>query len=276
MAEPHETRSRAKAWAAEIDAARRRAGLLLPDWLSGAPPGSDACCRNGRWRKRRPAGWCPGCRSLSVSASSLISAPSANRPGGRHSPRRLPAWLSHSLRAGARSVLPLALGFAAIAAGFATATLRTARIAHPVLAFPLTASVNGFVEMREERARSDRIVVRVQAIEARRLDTAAAARTRRGAQRHRACGRQFRLLQGASGAAARALAARRLRLRARYVFPKHRRLRLCAGQDHACRRRRTRAAGGCATRRRSTPCARASTSASTRCCRATAARSPRR
>jgi len=34
MAGNGESRSRAKAWAAEIDAARRRAGLRLPDWLS--------------------------------------------------------------------------------------------------------------------------------------------------------------------------------------------------------------------------------------------------
>jgi competence protein ComEC len=38
-----------------------------------------------------------------------------------------------------------------------------------VLAFPATASVTGFVEVREERARSDRVVVRVQQIEARGL-----------------------------------------------------------------------------------------------------------
>ena len=38
-----------------------------------------------------------------------------------------------------------------------------------MLAFPATASVTGFVEVREERARSDRVVVRVQQIEARRL-----------------------------------------------------------------------------------------------------------
>jgi hypothetical protein len=36
IAEPGQPRSRAEAWAAELDAARRRAWLVLPDWL-GAP-----------------------------------------------------------------------------------------------------------------------------------------------------------------------------------------------------------------------------------------------
>jgi hypothetical protein len=33
--EENRTRARARAWAAEIDAARRRAGLVLPEALSG-------------------------------------------------------------------------------------------------------------------------------------------------------------------------------------------------------------------------------------------------
>ncbi len=61
---------------------------------------------------------------------------------------------------------PLVLGLTAIAAGFATATLQTVRIAHPILRSPVTSAiVSGFVEVREERERSDRIVVRVQAVE---------------------------------------------------------------------------------------------------------------
>jgi competence protein ComEC len=68
---------------------------------------------------------------------------------------------------------PLALGFAGIAAGFATATLRTAYVVHPVLQFPVsTVTLSGFVEIREERERSDRITVRVHTIEGRRLNEA--------------------------------------------------------------------------------------------------------
>jgi competence protein ComEC len=57
---------------------------------------------------------------------------------------------------------PVAIGVAAIVTGFAIATLQTARIAHPVLQTTVSsATLSGFVEIREERERSDRIVVRV-------------------------------------------------------------------------------------------------------------------
>jgi competence protein ComEC len=64
---------------------------------------------------------------------------------------------------------PLALGFAAIA----TAALRTAYVVHPVLQYPVsTVTLSGFVEIREERERSDRITVRVHTIDGRRLNEA--------------------------------------------------------------------------------------------------------
>jgi competence protein ComEC len=65
---------------------------------------------------------------------------------------------------------PLTLAFAAMAAGFAAATLHSARIAHPILqATVWSASVKGFVEVREARARSDRIVIRVAEIDGARM-----------------------------------------------------------------------------------------------------------
>ena len=65
---------------------------------------------------------------------------------------------------------PVALGLAAFAAGFAIATLHTVRIAHPILrASTWSAEVSGFVEIREERARSDRIVVKVHRFDAPRI-----------------------------------------------------------------------------------------------------------
>ncbi len=68
---------------------------------------------------------------------------------------------------------PLALGLVAAAAGFATATLKTAFIAHPVLHHVASnVAIAGFVEVREERERSDRIVVRALKIEGGRLDEA--------------------------------------------------------------------------------------------------------
>jgi competence protein ComEC len=66
---------------------------------------------------------------------------------------------------------PLVLGCSAIAAGFATATLRTLALDHPVLrAAAYNVTLSGFVESREERAKTDRIVVRVHAIDAPRAD----------------------------------------------------------------------------------------------------------
>ena len=65
----------------------------------------------------------------------------------------------------------VAVMIAALAAGFATATWRTARIAHTVLAKPLySVSLSGFVETRDIRERTDRFVLRVTAMEAARSD----------------------------------------------------------------------------------------------------------
>jgi competence protein ComEC len=66
---------------------------------------------------------------------------------------------------------PITLGLAAIAAGFATATLKTVQVAHPILMRPAgNLQIAGFVELREERERSDRIVVRVLSLEGARLE----------------------------------------------------------------------------------------------------------
>lgn len=95
---------------------------------------------------------------------------------------REPAWWAACAVAGLGLVLtvvlrnrpvafPVALGLAMVALGFAVATLRTLWIAHPVLLFPVgNAELSGFVELREQRERSDRIVIRVHAMEARRLE----------------------------------------------------------------------------------------------------------
>lgn len=64
-----------------------------------------------------------------------------------------------------------AIMIAAVAAGFAAATWKTARIAHIVLTKPLySVSLSGFVETRDIRERTDRFVLRVTAMEAQRSD----------------------------------------------------------------------------------------------------------
>ena len=66
---------------------------------------------------------------------------------------------------------PLALALAAVTAGFAVATLKTVQIAHPILARPAgNVAIAGFVEVREERERTDRIVVRALSFEGTRLE----------------------------------------------------------------------------------------------------------
>jgi competence protein ComEC len=71
------------------------------------------------------------------------------------------AFLARGLRAFAAVAL-----VAAAAAGFATASLKTARIEHGVLARPMfSVMLAGFVEVREERERSDRFVLRVDRFE---------------------------------------------------------------------------------------------------------------
>jgi competence protein ComEC len=70
----------------------------------------------------------------------------------------------------AHAGFPVAVGCAAIAAGLATATLKSRLIDHTILTTAAySVSATGFVEAREERERSDRIVLRVAALEGARL-----------------------------------------------------------------------------------------------------------
>jgi competence protein ComEC len=67
---------------------------------------------------------------------------------------------------------PYAVMAASVAAGFATATFKTAHIAHEVLARPAySVSLSGFVEARDIRERTDRFVLRVTQMDGPRLPT---------------------------------------------------------------------------------------------------------
>jgi competence protein ComEC len=143
MAPDDNTRTRpktwqAKPWAVDIDAARRRAGVLLP---AGIADSAD-------WLRRMVSQWA----LAEVAPGRLVPwLPVAFGVGitGYFTADREPvAWAALSLAifgiaiavlARKRPIgFPVALGLATIAAGFATATLKTARIAHPVL--PVTTS----------------------------------------------------------------------------------------------------------------------------------------
>jgi competence protein ComEC len=66
---------------------------------------------------------------------------------------------------------PIALGMAMVTAGFASATIKRGIIAHPVLTAPAwNVDVAGFIEMREERERSDRVTLRIERMSGPRVD----------------------------------------------------------------------------------------------------------
>jgi hypothetical protein len=105
--------------------------------------------------------------------------------GARRATRRQAArmggagWVAAALAAGViaiavlmrtRASFPVALGCAAVAAGFATGAIKARVVDHAILrATAYCVAVSGFVESREERERSDRIVVRVTGMEGARL-----------------------------------------------------------------------------------------------------------
>jgi competence protein ComEC len=167
MAQNEQSRTRAKAW--DIDAARRRAGFAMPDGLASA---ADRFRRLvSQWAVAEVAPgrllpWLPVAFGFGI-----VLYFTADRE---------PAWWAAASAALAASVVailarrsavgfPLALGFAAIAAGFTVATLQAVRVAHPVLQYPVASvSLSGFIEVREARERSDRVVIRVQHLEGHR------------------------------------------------------------------------------------------------------------
>ncbi|HET7257792.1 MAG TPA: ComEC/Rec2 family competence protein [Xanthobacteraceae bacterium] len=166
MVEQDRARGRAEAWRPRIApwaAAGRRPALAWPDGLAGLARGAAERVRAwaaievgpGRlvpWLAiafgcgiaiyfaidREPAPWAAGLLLAAAVAATVLA---------RHRPL----------------AFPLALGAAALAAGLATATVKRAIIAHPVLVAPIwNVEIAGFVESREERERADRIVVRVE------------------------------------------------------------------------------------------------------------------
>jgi competence protein ComEC len=94
----------------------------------------------------------------------------------QHEPIALPAaalalaLVVAAVLARARPVaFPLLIAAAAACAGFATITIKSALIAHPVLHHPASnVAIAGWVEVREERERTDRIVVKVERLESSR------------------------------------------------------------------------------------------------------------
>jgi len=159
--------ARAKTWVPGIDGVGRPAGIFLPGGVADAT----GSLRNliSQWiaaevAPGRLVHWLPVVFGAGISIYFAAA--------------REPVWWAAFVAVAASVVVtvlahrrpigfPFALAIAAIASGFAVATLQTMRIAHPILpSAVLTSLVTGFVEVREERERSDRIVVRVQSLDA--------------------------------------------------------------------------------------------------------------
>jgi len=171
MAGPGQSQSRAKAWAAEIGASRRRAEALLPGGVSEALRQLRSSLE--RWAVAEVAPgrlvpWLP----VAFGAGIVLYFTADHEPA---SWAALPAALisiAIAILARRRAVaFPLTLGFAMLACGFATATIKSVYVAHPILRYAASSvALTGFVETNEERERSDRIVLNVNTIEGRRLE----------------------------------------------------------------------------------------------------------
>ncbi|MFY9685617.1 MAG: ComEC/Rec2 family competence protein [Pseudolabrys sp.] len=158
---------RAKVWVPAFDGVRQPTGLSLPGGVAGA---------TGRLRgllsqwllaelvPGRLTPWVPV--AFGAGIASYFAAD-----------REPDAWAVLSLATAAAAIafiarrrpfgFPLAVALASMLAGLAVATLQAARISHPVLKLPIaSAALSGFVLTREERERSDRIVILVERFDA--------------------------------------------------------------------------------------------------------------
>ena len=212
----------------------RKVSRILRAVLRGAPG-------NGSTVEVGPGGWFLGWRSRSAAASSPISPSTGSRRRGRRpgcSPRLIVAAillrtgrLRFPLRSGLRPSLP------------ALRPRRSSARSSPIRCCRRrcgTSTSRASSRRAKSASAPTASSVRVERIAGPRLERAARARAGFGAQGHGAGGRQLRRVQGAAVAAARTVAAGRLRLCARHVFPADRRLRFRA-RSHPHRRGAARA-----------------------------------
>lgn len=157
----------ARTWAPTFDGARRPAGVSLPDGVAGA---ADRLRRLlSQWllaelAPGRLSPWVPVAFGIGVASYFAVD-------------REPSVWAGLPLATAAAVVavltrrrpfgFPIAVALAGALAGLAIATLQATRISHPILKAPIaSAALSGFVEIREERERSDRIVIRIERFDA--------------------------------------------------------------------------------------------------------------
>jgi competence protein ComEC len=163
----HEGRARAKAWAPGLDASGRPTGLLIPDGIAGITGRLGETLSAWAAAETAPGRllpWVPVAFGLGIVGYFAADG----EPAWWASLTLTVVMIQVACLARRRAIaFPVAVALAAMAPGFAVATLQTLRLGHPILQHPVSSAlVAGFVEVREERERSDRIMVGVQRFEA--------------------------------------------------------------------------------------------------------------
>jgi competence protein ComEC len=164
-------RARARALATELGVARRRAGAAFPEAAAHAAQFGETikCLLALEVAPGRLVPWLPVGFGIGI----VLYFTADREPALWAASVGAAAGIVCAVASRERSIaLMIALTFASITSGFAIATLKTAWIDHPILHYPATADVKGFVEIREEREKTDRIVVRVAHVNGYRLTDA--------------------------------------------------------------------------------------------------------
>ena len=169
MADTERQRSRARAWAAGVDVSRRPPGLVWPEGLAGRAASLGRLISEWALAEVAPGRLMPWL-AVAYGFGIVVYFTADREPAWWAAIGFASAGVAIAVGARRRPVgFSLALGLAAVAAGFATATLRTAMLAHPILQYSASSvTLSGFVEIREERERSDRITLRVHRIDSAR------------------------------------------------------------------------------------------------------------
>jgi len=169
MIEQGRSRGRAEAWRPWI-AAGRRPALAWPQGLTDFARRTVQRVREWAALEAAPGRLVPWL-AIGFGIGTIIYFAIDREPAVSAAALLLAATVVAAILCRRRPVaFPACVGLAAVAAGFATGAIKREIIAHPVLSAPAwNVDVTGFVEMREERERSDRVIVRVARMSGARL-----------------------------------------------------------------------------------------------------------
>jgi len=164
MVEQGRPRGRAEAWRPWI-AAGRRPALAWPQGLTDFARRTAQRVREWATIEAAPGRLVPWL-AIGFGSGTIIYFAVDREPAVSAAALLLAATVAAAILCRRRPIaFPACVGLAAVAAGFATGAIKREIIAHPVLWAPAwNVDIAGFVEVREERERSDRVVVRVARI----------------------------------------------------------------------------------------------------------------